>query len=115
MSMAVSLLALVRQEMEKCGASRLVSVTVRYGALANVVPESLAMAFEVTAQGTPFEQAAIIMEEEPISLACGACQKTFMPESSKAALFSPCPACGEEFGHTVLAGKSLYLAQIEVE
>lgn len=115
MSMAVSLIGIIREEMEKHGATRLARVRVRCGVIANVVPESLSMAFEVMAQGTPLEGAELILEEEALRLACGACGVEFSPAERTAAQFSPCPACGEEFGHTVLAGKALYIDNIEVE
>ena len=115
MSMAASLIKIIREEMEKHGATRLARVRVRCGAIANVVPESLTMAFEVMSQGTPLQGAELVLEEEPLRLACGACGVEFSPEAGLTAQFSPCPACGEEFGHRVLAGKSLYIDNIEVE
>ena len=54
-------------------------------------------------------------EEEALVLACGACAGEFSPPPVATALFTPCPLCGEEIGHTVLAGKTLYLDHIEVE
>lgn len=115
MSLAVSLLDIIKQEMEKHGKTRLIRITVCHGTLANVVPEALSMAFEVMTLGTPFEGAAITLKQLPLHLACGGCGKEYTPESSHAAVFAPCPFCGEEIGHTVLAGKELYIDQIEVE
>lgn len=115
MSLTVSLLDIVRQEMEKHAAKKLVSVRVCFGALANVVPEALEMAFEVMTQGTNFEDARLELAEEPVRLACGGCGHEFRPRSTPTAQFSPCPLCGEEIGHGVLAGKSLYIDRIEVE
>ena len=115
MSLATSLLAIVREEMGKHGAARLIMVRVRYGALANVVPEALTMAFEVLTVGTDFDGAAIEMIEEPVRLACGCCRKEFEPEAVATAIFAACPLCGKEIGHTVLSGKELYIDHIEVE
>jgi hydrogenase nickel incorporation protein HypA/HybF len=115
MSLAQSLLAIVRQEVENHGSPRLVGVTVRRGALANVVPEALDMAFEVLTVGTDMEGVVLTQVEEPVRLSCGGCGREFAPEASPAARFSPCPFCGEEFGHLVLAGKELYLDHLEVE
>lgn len=115
MSLVVSLLDIVRQEMEKHRAERLVLVTLRCGVLANVVPEALALAFEVQTGGTPFEGARLELTEEPVRLRCS-CGKEFSPAASTAAtVFSACPGCGEEFGHLVLAGKELYVDHLELE
>ena len=115
MSLTTSLLDIIREEMNTHGASRLLLARVRFGALANVVPEALSMAFEVLTQGTDFEGARLELEEEPILLACGECGREFTPPFSAAAQFSVCPQCGQELGHRVLSGKALYLAHLEVE
>ena len=115
MSLTVSLLDIVREEMQKHGATRLLMVRVRYGALANVVPEALSMAFEVLTVGTDFDGAALERIEEPVRLVCGGCRKEFEPAAVATAVFSACPLCGEEIGHVVLSGKELYIDHIEVE
>lgn len=115
MSLTLGLLDIVREEMRKHGAKKLVLVRLRCGALANVVPEALSMAFEVLTDGTEFAGARLEMVEEPLRLACGKCGKEFGPEASAAAMFTPCPACGEEIGHKVLAGKELYIDHLEVD
>jgi hydrogenase nickel incorporation protein HypA/HybF len=30
-------------------------------------------------------------------------------------VFAPCPACGEEIGHTVVSGKELYIEYLELD
>lgn len=115
MSLTSSLLDIIREEMKKHGASRLILARVRFGALANVVPEALSMAFEVLTQGTDLDGSRLELAEEAILLACGECGREFSPPPSAASLFAACPQCGQELGHLVLAGKSLYLEHIEVE
>ena len=116
MSLVVSLLDIVRQEMEKHPSGRLAAVRLRCGVLANVVPEALSMAFEVQTSGTVFEGARLELHEEPLCLCCGGCGREFAPASvSPAAIFSVCPGCGEEIGHTVLTGKELYIDHLELE
>ena len=115
MSLIVNLLAIIRQEMEKHHAKRLLLVRLRCGVLANVVPESLLMAFEVQTSGTSLAGAKLELQEEPLRLRCG-CGREFSPDATfRAAIFSVCPGCGEEMGHTVLAGKELYVEHIELE
>jgi Zn finger protein HypA/HybF (possibly regulating hydrogenase expression) len=115
MSVASGLLDLVRDEMEKHHATRLLRVRVRYGALAGIVPESLAMAFEIQIEATPLAGAVLELVEEPVCLKCGTCHKEFSPPPIPTALISPCDHCGEAFGHAVLSGKAMYLDQLEVE
>jgi Zn finger protein HypA/HybF (possibly regulating hydrogenase expression) len=115
MSLCTGLLDIIKQEMEKHHARRLVCVRVRHGSLANIVPEALSMAFEVLTVDTELEGARLEMVESPVTLACGSCGVEFVPESSSAGRFAPCAVCGEELGHNVLTGRELYLEQIEVE
>ena len=115
MSLAAALVDIIREEMRKNGATRLVLAKVRHGALSNVVPGALSLGFEVMTKGTELEGAPLELAEEPLLLACAACGWEFSPPPSPLALFAPCPHCGEETGHTVRAGKALYLDHIEVE
>jgi hydrogenase nickel incorporation protein HypA/HybF len=53
---------------------------------------------------------------EPLGLRCGGCGREFSPErGARATLFSVCPFCGEEIGHSVLTGKELYIEHLELE
>ncbi|MDR2489598.1 MAG: hydrogenase maturation nickel metallochaperone HypA [Desulfovibrio sp.] len=115
MALTSNLLHIIREEMKKHGASRLLRARVRFGALSNVVPEALSMAFEVLTHDTEFACALLELHEEPILLACGECKKEFSPPSVASSVFAPCPHCEWELGHRVLSGKSLYLEHLEVE
>jgi Zn finger protein HypA/HybF involved in hydrogenase expression len=41
-----------------------------------------------------------------VTLRCGACGQAFTPEEQ--AVFAACPACGNELGHAVLAGRGVW-------
>lgn len=114
MSIATSLMSIVREEMKRHNAAKLALVRVCCGALSNVVPEALEMAFAVVNSGTEFEGACLELREEKILLACGGCRAEFSPGPGQTR-FAPCPACGRENGHTVKAGKALFIEHIEVE
>ncbi len=113
-SIAMSLLDIIRQELAKHGATRLLSVEVHHGVLANIVPEALEFAFQSMTIDTEFAGARLTMVETPLTVRCGGCGVTFSPEPPDP-LYMPCPTCGLEFGHTVLTGKELYLERIEAE
>ncbi|MGE4299555.1 MAG: hydrogenase maturation nickel metallochaperone HypA [Desulfovibrionaceae bacterium] len=114
-SLAQSLIEIIRQEMESHGLTRLTSVSVKHGKLANVVPEALEFAFTAMIIDTPLAGARIIMEEVPVLVACHACGAEFTPGDESSVLYMPCPKCGEEFGHAVISGKELYLDHLEAE
>ncbi len=118
MSVAASLLAMIREEMERHGAQRLLLARVRCGALSNIVPESLEMAFELAVQETDFDGARLEIVKDPLILSCGQCGREFDPAEGGVYLpsqFAPCPFCGHEFTHRVISGKGLYLEHIEAE
>ena len=114
MSVVTSLLSIVREEMEKHDFHRLLLVRVRYGALSNIVPEALSFAFEALTAGTDFEGAVLETEEVPITLKCSQCGHTF-PAVKGEHFFAPCPACGEQYGHSMETGRELYVQHIEAE
>lgn len=107
-------LSIVREEMEKHDVHRLLLVRVRYGALSNIVPEALSFAFEALTAGTDFEGAVLETEEVPITLKCSQCGHTF-PAVKGEHFFAPCPACGEQYGHSMETGRELYVQHIEAE
>jgi hydrogenase nickel incorporation protein HypA/HybF len=55
-----------------CGRT-VTKVEVKIGHLRQVVPDSLAFAFELVASGTPVEGAELEIERVPARLACNAC------------------------------------------
>ncbi|MDR4028135.1 MAG: hydrogenase/urease maturation nickel metallochaperone HypA [Bilophila sp.] len=53
-------------------------------------------------------------EEIPLSLKCSRCGQTFSPARQKR-FSAPCPFCGEEQGHSIGAGRELYIQSMEAE
>ena len=114
MAIAASLIDIVKDEMAKHGASKLLMVRVCYGKLTNVVPDALSFAFEVQTKQTPLDGAELELKEIPVSVTCGDCSKEFSPEGTD--LFCmPCPECDNLFGHAVITGKELYVDHLEAE
>ncbi|GFM33078.1 hydrogenase maturation nickel metallochaperone HypA [Desulfovibrio subterraneus] len=114
MAIASSLIEIIKEELNKHGATRLVMARVCHGKLTNIVPEALQFAFEVQTQETPLAAATLEMKEIPVTVACGGCGKEFVPENPDL-FYMPCPHCGREFAHEVLTGKELYLDHLEAE
>jgi len=113
LSIAQSLVGIIQDEMEKHGLTKLLTVRVKYGRLAALVPDALSFAFEACTLGTPMEGVQLELSEIPILLKCSECETEFSPERGD--LFMPCPECGEGLGHQVLQGKELYLDNMEAE
>jgi hydrogenase nickel incorporation protein HypA/HybF len=107
MSLVTSLLSIIREETERHALHRLLQVRARYGALANIVPEALSVAFEALTEG-----AVLQAEEIPLSLKCSRCGQIFSPARQKR-FSAPCPFCGEEQGHSIGAGRELYIQSME--
>src|SRR5438270_13802633 len=70
-------------------ATRIVRLRIRVGALAGVVPEALAFAFEAMKADTPASAAELELERMPVRLWCRACNREFEPDCYPQA----CPGC----------------------
>ena len=99
-------LAFARMQQES--ATRVVSLRLRVGALAGVVPEALAFAFEAMKADTPAAHAEMDVERVPALLLCRGCQQEFAPDGFPA----PCPACGN-WAVDVRQGQELDLVLVE--
>ena len=72
------------------------------------------VAFEALTAGTDWEGAVLQAEEIPLSLKCSRCGQIFSPARQKR-FSAPCPFCGEEQGHSIGAGRELYIQSMEAE
>ena len=114
MAIAASLIDIVKEEMAKHNASKLLMVRVCYGKLTNLVPDALTFAFEVQTKQSPLEDAELELKEIPVTVTCGECSAEFSPEGTDL-FYMPCPSCKNVFGHAVLTGKELYVDHLEAE
>jgi len=117
MSIAQSLVKIVREEMAKNQVESLIKVTVCCGRINAVVPDALHMAFEALTRDTPLQGAELDIVHVPLRLACGQCGSHFEPEDGADTVFFhfPCPACGQDIGHEVVQGRELHVESIEAE
>ena len=79
MSLVTSLLSIIREEMERHPLHRLLQVRARYGALANIVPEALSVAFEALTAGTDWEGAVCKPKKSPSRSSVLDADKSFLP------------------------------------
>lgn len=108
MSIAHELVDSVAEAARQAGATRVVRVTVRVGALSGVVAESLAFAYEVAAAGTLLAGSELLIERVPLALLCANCGPV-NPADPRA----QCPRCGEPAA--VTAGRELDVVSMEID
>jgi hydrogenase nickel incorporation protein HypA/HybF len=111
LSIAVSLVEIAREKAAEAGGGRVLGVKLRLGRLSGVVRQSLELAFEQAAAGTPLEGARLEIEEVALAVLCPACrEERELPEGQQELC---CPACGTPTGELV-RGRELQLEWLEV-
>ena len=91
LSIATGLMEQVTAAAAAHGVTRVQSLHVTVGAMRQVVPEALAMAFEVVSEGTLAEGATLEITEEPIRAHCRRCDREFNCRIGEFV----CPGCGQ--------------------
>jgi hydrogenase nickel incorporation protein HypA/HybF len=89
---------------------RVTKVELRVGHLRQVVPSALEFAFELIAQGTPVEDAELVMEQVPAAIRCNACGT----DATLTAFPACCPRCGA-LDVDVTGGEELLVDSLELE
>lgn len=93
-------------EEEKWGAVK--KVCLRVGALRQVFPDMLEFAFGTLVKDTPLSDAALVIEDVPLTQRCGECGVPWPEECVE------CPSCGSLRRETV-TGMELEIHSVEVE
>lgn len=114
LSIAESLITIIREEMGKHGLTTLLKAKIVHGQLSAIVPEALETAFEILTVNTPLQGAVIELETKPMLVRCRQCGHEFSPTHEERYLM-PCPSCTTELGHEIIAGRELYIEHIEAE
>jgi hydrogenase nickel incorporation protein HypA/HybF len=110
MSIAQSLIDIVRDEMGKHSVTVLKSVRIQIGQLSAIVPDSLSFCFNIMTSGTDLEGAELLMEIIPLCGVCRTCKQEF---EIKDYAFE-CPECGSPEIDTI-SGQELSIIDMEVE
>lgn len=95
----------------RSGGVRVTKLMLRIGALAGVVDEALRFSFEVAADGTVCQGAALEIERVDIRVMCTHCRE---PRTIIGAFLLVCPECGSPTPE-ILAGQELELTSLEIE
>lgn len=106
---AEALLKTALETAERANANKVEQINLRIGALAGVVDEALAFAFDALAEDTPAQGARLVIEPIPVTCYCELCAKPF--ESPRGSY--RCPSC-QTLSRSVQSGRELQLVSIEV-
>jgi hydrogenase nickel incorporation protein HypA/HybF len=111
LSIALSVLDIVRTAAADAGLARIETVRLRIGRATGVLPEALRFAFDCSKAGTPAAAAILEIEEVPVGGHCDCCDRDFTnPEPYVLA----CPLCGGA-SFRVLTGDELHVLDLEGE
>ena len=103
--------AIVNTVVKHAAGRHVTVVTMRVGALRQVVPDTLDFYFGFVSKGTVCESARLEQELIPARLRCAACEREWEIELP---IFM-CPGCGPSGRVEVAAGDELEVESIEVE
>lgn len=109
-SLACELVRQAEQEALSRGAVKVLSLTARVGLLTGVVPELLIRSYEMARMETLLEDAALLVESQPVRARCPSCGAT----STFQEFGLVCPVCGA-LGLEVLEGEEIVLTRMELE
>lgn len=110
LSIALSILDSVQEEVEKNGYSCVEAVHLRIGAMSGIVPDALRSAYELASEQTPFAHSRLVIEELPIVIFCSTCKRT-QPVQSVQMLY--CSECNSPAGE-IISGSELEIRALEV-
>ena len=110
MSVAQSIVDIVRQYVPAAQAPGVTAVRVRVGSLSGIVAESLDFCFGALVAGTELDRARLDIEHVPTVCLCRECGVRFEPE----ALIFFCPSCGSGRAQ-LLSGSDLQVVHVELE
>jgi hydrogenase nickel incorporation protein HypA/HybF len=102
--------AVVNTALKHAEDRRVTGVTLRVGAMRQVVPDSLSFYFEIVARDTACEGAALTLEQIATELRCERCDRHWSPLIPA----FRCPDCGSA-DVEIVAGEELEVDYIEVE
>ncbi|MBW1698872.1 MAG: hydrogenase maturation nickel metallochaperone HypA [Deltaproteobacteria bacterium] len=108
LSLAQNIIEIITGELLENGLTKVDTITLKIGEMAQVLPDSLRFGFECLIRETPLEGVKLIIEIVPAKGRCMSCGKNFIIENREFI----CPECGKA-GIEVLTGKELEIVELE--
>jgi hydrogenase nickel incorporation protein HypA/HybF len=111
LSIALSIVDIALEEAERQGAGRVAAVHLKLGSLSGIVADALVSAFGLAREGTPLDQAELVIEEVPALAYCETCAASHDP--GPVPNFH-CPTCGAPTP-SLEQGRELELVALEID
>jgi hydrogenase nickel incorporation protein HypA/HybF len=109
LSIALSMLDELEEQVEKHGGASVEAVHVRIGILSGVDPQALRFAYELACEGTPFVGSRLEIESVPLLVFCPQCTSTHNPDPQNIC----CPRCLTP-EQQILEGRELEVRALEL-
>ena len=110
LSIAISLIEVAAEELQRQGACRAQAVHLRLGPLSGVVKEALLSAYELACEHTPLAGSKLLIEDVPIEIFCPKCRCERPVESIQDMC---CRVCGTPSAQ-IVRGRELELFALEI-
>ncbi len=110
-SIALGIIEIAEEHCRKAGYSKIQSIEVDIGSASGVLPDALAMAFDIVKLDTLAGGASLLINEIPIGGRCGGCDCDFTTHDM---YILACPECGGS-ALEITSGRELDIKEIEVD
>jgi len=110
LSIAMSLVEVSCEELERQAGTRVEALHVRIGPLSGVIPGSLLSAFQLASEGTPIQGARLAIEETSVRVLCPSCSQERPIESIQSLRCADCGTATPE----IVGGQELELVSLEI-
>jgi hydrogenase nickel incorporation protein HypA/HybF len=111
LSIAMSIVELAEEEIEKRGGAHVNAVHLKLGLLSGVVKDALESSYGLACEGTALAGSRLMIEEVPIVAYCTKCEA---PRPVSSAEWFVCPECRAPVSQ-VLQGKELQVVALEIQ
>jgi hydrogenase nickel incorporation protein HypA/HybF len=110
LSIAMSIVEMAQEELDRQGSVRVHAVHLRLGVLSGVVKQALLSSYEMACHATPLEGSQLLIEEVPVEVFCPKCE---LPRAITSIQWFCCPECGTA-APRILRGKELEVVALEI-
>ena len=110
LSIAISIVEIAAEQLDRHGGGRVQTVHLRLGPLSGVVKEALVAAFPLACDQTPLQGATLDIEDVPLEIYCQRCGQNRPAQSPQMML---CNVCGTPSAR-VVRGRELDLISLEI-
>ena len=110
LSIAESILAIAKSEMEKANASAVLELELEIGRLSGVEYSSFDFALQVLTENSIFKNTKVVIHKPEGQAECIDCTNKFLVES----FISQCPKCSS-YHYNIISGKELRVKSIVID